>query len=163
MNKKRIVLLVIISVMVICCVTYVVLSLMPPKEPPPWYVLTSPLEQSVVDDLCGKLDLTAKEREKLCIGQAVYPDQFLDAFKRTFPAGSSYEAVQEKFMGYQSRLVRSDDGKYMYTYYDFRGDGVIEIAFDYKNHKLISLGSTQNYDDWYPGRLKQLTEEAQQR
>ena len=129
MSKKRIIIIVSLSLIIICCVAYLVASVLPSQEPPPWYVLTSPLEQSVVDDLCQKLDLTTKERETLCEGQPVYADQFLNAFKRTFPKDSSYEMIQEKLWEYQSQLVRSDDGKYIDVNYDFKGDGVIEIGF----------------------------------
>ena len=130
------------------------------RKEPPWYVLTSPLEREVINDLCQKLELTEPEREELCEGESVYADEFLNAIRRTFKPGSDYETVESKLSVYLSRFVKSDDGTFIYSYYDFKGDGVIEIAIYYKNNEIISVGSTQNNDDWYPGWLKQLTEEA---
>jgi len=160
MNKKKILLIIFVILLFFCCISYFVIRNNFKQKEPPWYVLTSPLEKEVIEDLCQKLELTEPEREKLCEGESVYADEFLIAIRRTFKSGGNFEFVEGKLSGYLSRLVESDDGTYLYTYYDFKGDGVIEIAIYYKNKKLISVGSTQNYDDWYPGRFKQLTEEA---
>jgi len=131
------------------------------KKEPPWYSLTSPLEQSVVNDLCEKLDIRVGERKSLCSGEEIYADEFLGAIRRTFPKGSSYEMVQDKLSDYQSRIVKPEGGYYFNVFYDFRGDEVIEIRINFQNNELFRVGSTQNYDDWFPGQIKYLTEEAQ--
>ncbi|PKO12771.1 MAG: hypothetical protein CVU39_22655 [Chloroflexi bacterium HGW-Chloroflexi-10] len=160
MKIKRILLITIVILFVSCCIYYFVVRETHQNQPPPWYVLTTPLERSVVDDLCAKLNITESEQQKLCSNEEVYADEFVEVIRRTFPLGSSYETIQEKCAVYQSRFVSSEDGVYLYVYYDFRGDEVIEIAAYFTNNKLTSIGSTQNYDDWYPGRLLQLTREA---
>jgi len=117
------------------------------------------LEQRVVDDLCKKLTLSRKEQRNLCSGEKdVYADEFLYALRSNFPKGAAYDTVQEQLAEYQIKVNRLDN--HMSVYYDFRGDGVILMEFYFTNDKLYNIFSNQNYDDWNPGRIKHLTEEA---
>ena len=161
MKKNKILLISIIVVISLCCISYIVLNAINSKKPSPWTVLTTPLEKSVVDDLCEKLDLTTSERNKLCDGEKVYADEFLISLRRTFPSGCSYEMVEAKLSNYQAKTNLLEEVNYLTVYYDFRGDGVIMMGFLFVDNELYSVNSTQNYDDWYPVRLLQLTREAQ--
>ena len=161
MKIKRILLVTIVVLLSFCCIYYFVVRETHQNQPPPWYVLTTPLERNVVDDLCAKLNITESEQQKLCLNEEVYADEFVEVIRRTFPLGSSYEIVQEKLSSYQSRIVEAEDENYLHAFYDFRGDEVIEISIRFKNNELFRIGSTQNYDDWFPGRLLHLTMEAQ--
>lgn len=161
MKIKRILLITIVILLVSCCIYYFVVRETHQNQPPPWYVLTTPLEKSVVDDLCAKLNITESEQQKLCSNEEVYADEFVGVIRRTFPIGSSHEMVEAKLSEYQSDFFQSEDGVYKYHFYDFKGDKVIEIRIIFKENGLFRIGSTQNYDDWFPGQLLHLTREAQ--
>lgn len=157
-NSKTLSIIVIVLIF-LCCGSWMVVRWVNGSKIPPWYSLTSPLEQNVVDDLCKKLTLNCKEQRNLCSGEKdVYADQFLYALRRTFPKDSTYDNIQEQLAGYQKKVNRLDN--YTTVYYDFKGDDVILMEFYFVDNRLYNIFSDQNYDDWNPGQITHLTEEA---
>jgi hypothetical protein len=114
--------------------------------------VTSPLEPSIVHDLCQKLDLPAGD--PLCqSGAVVYAPDFFLAVKAEFTPGvTTYEDVQEKLAAYRYRrepVVRLADGTASYRcWYDFQGDRVFPVVFVFTEDGLLEQLLADTGDDW---------------
>jgi hypothetical protein len=119
---------------------------------PKVHEVTSPLEPSVVHDLCQKLDLPVDD--PLCQSKAVvYAPDFFPAVRAEFKPGmATYEDVQEKLAVYQYKygpLVTVADGTAYYRcWYDFKGDRVFPVVFVFTEDGLLERLSTTIGDDW---------------
>lgn len=100
---------------------------------PKVYEVTSPLEATVVQDLCQKLALS--EDGPLCQpGAIVYAPDFFSAVRASFEPGvTTYDDVQEKLGSYQYKrgelITQADGTAYFVCDYDFNGDRVFPVSF----------------------------------
>jgi hypothetical protein len=106
---------------------------------------TTPLPETVVDDLCLKLNL--KETSKHCKpGAVVYAPDFFDEMKMFFKnlpeQDQTYDTVQNKLGSYLVFCEAPDFEGYFRCSYDFRGDHVYPVFFyfDKRNfyHEIIA-------------------------
>jgi hypothetical protein len=93
---------------------------------------TTPLPNTVVEDLCIKLNL--KDTSKYCAsGAVVYAPYFFEGIKTYFKnlpkQDKTYDTVQSKLDPYLVMCEPPDFEGYFRCSYDFRGDGVYPVFF----------------------------------
>lgn len=93
---------------------------------------TTPLSQTVVDDLCVKLEL--KNTSEQCTpGAVVYAPELFDEVKTYFKhlprQDKTYDVVQGKLSAYLVFCGHPDFEGYFRCRYDFRGDNKYPIFF----------------------------------
>jgi hypothetical protein len=98
---------------------------------------TTPLPQTVVDDMCFKLNLKATS-EHCRSDMVVYAPDFFEEIKAYFnnlpDQSKTYDAVQDKLGTYLVSCETPDpDGMYV-CHYDLKGDGIYPVAFFFDKH-----------------------------
>lgn len=95
---------------------------------------TTPLSPAVVDDLCLRLNLNDTS-EQCKPGVTVYAPELFDELKTYFKnlpqQDKTYDTVQEKLGSYLVFCGPPDHAGFFSCKYDFRGDKVYPIFFDF--------------------------------
>lgn len=101
--------------------------------------ITTPLPNSVVNDICTKFELSPKD--KRCQPNSIVygPDFFEDIqnyLQKVPDEEKTYRTVQEKLGNYQVLCETPDNKGHYACRYDLRGDGIypIGIFFDKEDH-----------------------------
>jgi hypothetical protein len=123
-----------------------------------WRNLTTPLSQHVQQDLCQKLNLSAGD--PLCdTGKVRYAPDFFEATNEHFSGNSyTFQDVQSVLGDYLVYLEEpeelADGGQYFLAWYDFHGDGMTAIVFNFSgNHQANKLKNVSPFY-WEPGSFK---------
>jgi len=98
---------------------------------------TTPLSEPVVSDLCVKLKLV--NTSELCNpGEVVYAPELFNEVKSYFnnlpSQDKTYDVVQDSLGSYLVFCSPPEPDGYFRCRYDFKGDGVYPVFFDFDNN-----------------------------